>query len=107
MQLANFNGIVSNLLDDITPIEITKGVSQYILWQSNDGKLTAIYKFEKNSKLPFLDEHNLFDEHIFVISGVFNDGNKKHKEGSFIINPKGTSHIPQSEEGCTILVTNE
>ncbi|WP_193210387.1 cupin domain-containing protein [Aliarcobacter butzleri] len=44
---------------------------------------------------------------MFVISGVFNDGNKKHKEGSFIINPKGTSHIPQSEEGCTILVTNE
>ncbi|MCT7635036.1 cupin domain-containing protein [Aliarcobacter butzleri] len=95
MQLANFNGIVSNLLDDITPIEITKGVSQYILWKNNDGKLTAIYKFEKNSKLPFLDEH------IFVISGVFNDGNKKYKEGSFIINPKGTSHIPQSEEGCT------
>ena len=107
MQLANFNGIVSNLLDDITPIEITKGVSQYILWKNNVGKLTAIYKFEKNSKLSFLDEHNLFDEHIFVISGVFNDGNKKHKEGSFIINPKGTSHIPQSEEGCTILVTNE
>lgn len=107
MQLANFNGIVSNLLDDITPIEISKGVSQYVLWQNNDGKLTAIYKFEENSKLPFLDEHKLFDEHIFVISGVFNDGNKKYKEGSFIINPKGTSHIPQSEEGCTILVTNE
>ncbi|MCT7639620.1 hypothetical protein [Aliarcobacter butzleri] len=45
MQLANFNGIVSNLLDNITPIEITKGVSQYILWKNNDGKLTAIYKY--------------------------------------------------------------
>ena len=74
---------------------------------NNVGKSTAIYKFEENSKLPFLDEHKLFDEHIFVISGVFNDGNKKYKEGSFIINPKGTSHIPQSEEECTILVTNE
>ncbi|WP_193210386.1 hypothetical protein [Aliarcobacter butzleri] len=54
MQLANFNGIVSNLLDDITPIEITKGVSQYILWQNNDGKLTAIYKFEKIVNYHFL-----------------------------------------------------
>ncbi|RBQ32205.1 hypothetical protein CRU92_00415 [Arcobacter sp. FW59] len=106
MEVVNYEGILSVLLDDIIPNEITKGVKQYKLKENNDGKLTAIYKFEENSKLPFIDKHDLFDEYIFVISGVFNDGNKEYKEGSFIINPKGTSHIPQSEEGCTILVTN-
>lgn len=107
MEVVNYDGIVSSMLNDIMPNEITKGVYQYILWQNSNGKLTAVYKFEENSKLPFIDKHDLFDEHIFVISGVFNDGNKKYKEGSFIINPKGSSHIPQSEKGCMILVMNQ
>lgn len=106
MEVVNYEGILSVLLDDVIPNEITKGVKQYKFKENSDGKLTAIYKFDKNSKLPFIDKHDLFDEYIFVISGVFNDGNKEYKEGSFIINPKGTSHIPQSKEGCTILVTN-
>ena len=52
-----------------------------------------------------IDSHNLYDEHIYVISGVFNDGINNYEKGSYIVNPKGTAHLPQSQEGCTILVT--
>jgi len=100
----NYKGITSSVLDGIKPIEISKGIFQYILWE-NDKKLSAIYKFDKNTKLDFVDSHTMYDEHIFVMSGVFNNGDKYYEEGSYIINPKGTVHIPQSTEGCTVLVT--
>ena len=104
MEKLNYDGITSIKLDNIKADEITKGITQHILWENEDGKHTAIYKFEENSKLPFIDSHNLYDEHIYVISGVFNDGINNYEKGSYIINPKGTAHLPQSKEGCTIFV---
>lgn len=72
--------------------------------ENENKKVSAIYRFEKNSKFP-LDFHETYDEHIYVLSGTFNDGKTEYKEGSYIFNPKGTAHLPQSKEGCTVLVT--
>ena len=39
-----------------------------------------------------------------AISGVFNDGVRDYSAGTFIHNPAGSSHVPQSETGCTLFV---
>jgi len=104
LEKLNYDGIKFVLIENIQSMEITKGISQQILWNGENGKHTAIYKFEANSKLPFVDLHSLYDEHIYVIDGTFNDGMKNYEKGSYIINPKGTAHLPQSKEGCTIFV---
>lgn len=106
-QVLNYDGITSVLLNNLPSKEVAKGINQYILWENKDGKSTAIYKFKPNSKLPFIDSHDIFDEHIYVISGIFNDGINDYEKGAYIINPKGTAHLPQSQEGCMILVTNQ
>jgi anti-sigma factor ChrR (cupin superfamily) len=43
-------------------------------------------------------------EEVYVVSGVFNDGVRDYAAGSFIHNPAGSSHIPQSKTGCTLFV---
>jgi len=52
-----------------------------------------------------VDAHLTAPEQIFVISGMFNDGEQDHNEGCFIHNPLGSAHMPQSKEGCTVLIT--
>ncbi|MCH9813983.1 MAG: cupin domain-containing protein [Epsilonproteobacteria bacterium] len=104
MKEINLKGTISVSLDDIQPIEIAPGLTQYILCEREGNKKNAIYKFEANSKLPFLDFHEDYDEHVYVLEGVFQNGENDYEKGSYIINPKGTYHIPQSTVGCTVLV---
>ena len=51
-----------------------------------------------------IDLHEPGPEEVYVVSGVFNDGVRDYPAGSFIHNPKGSSHVPQSKTGCTIFV---
>ncbi len=104
MEKLNFDGIQDVHLENLKANKIAEGITQYILWEG-ETKHTAIYQFEENTKLPFIDSHDISDEHIYVLDGVFNDGLKDYKKGSYIINPKGTVHHPQSTSGCVVLVT--
>ncbi|MGP2655937.1 cupin domain-containing protein [Malaciobacter sp. WC5094] len=99
----NYEGITSINVEDIAPKEVAIGVFEYTLWEEKNNKISAIYKFEENTAFP-IDSHGLYDEHIYVLSGTFNDGQTDYKKGSYIFNPKGTIHIPQSKEGCSVLV---
>ena len=104
-KLVNYEGITSSYWKDVDSSEVSKGVFEYILWHGKNAKQAAIYEFEKNSKFHMIDSHEYGEEHIFVLSGVFSDGKGDYKAGSYIINPKGTAHVPQSKEGCVVLVT--
>ncbi|WP_254716822.1 cupin domain-containing protein [Actinomadura sp. WMMB 499] len=48
--------------------------------------------------------HALGGEEAFVVSGTFNDGDRDYPSGSFIHAPAGSSHVPQTTEGCTLLL---
>ncbi|WKU42918.1 cupin domain-containing protein [Streptomyces sp. VNUA116] len=50
-----------------------------------------------------IDVHDPGPEEVFVISGVFNDGERDYPAGTFIHAPAGSSHIPQTT-GCTLFV---
>ena len=51
-----------------------------------------------------IDVHEPGPEEVYVVSGVFNDGVRDYPAGTFIHNPVGSSHVPQSKTGCTIFV---
>ncbi len=101
----NFKGISSKNWKKITANKVAEGISERIVWEGDNGKKAIIFEFSPGSKYPGIDKHESGSEQIYVISGTFNDGRDDHNEGSFINNPIGTSHIPQSSDGCVVLVT--
>ncbi|GAA3161016.1 hypothetical protein GCM10020001_101590 [Nonomuraea salmonea] len=51
-----------------------------------------------------VDVHDPGPEEVFVVSGVFNDGERDYPAGTFIHAPAGSSHVPQSAQGCTLFL---
>ena len=43
-------------------------------------------------------------EEILVLDGVFSDGSGDHGAGTYLRNPPGSAHEPQSREGCLLFV---
>lgn len=84
--------------------EISKGISACQLWQGKTGAKAMIVKIEPGCRWQGIDVHEAGSEEIFVVSGIFNDGERSYNSGTFIHNPIGSSHIPQSETGCILFV---
>ncbi len=74
------------------------------LWRSTDGPTAQVVEFDPGACWESLDVHEPGSEEVYVVSGVFNDGVRDYAAGSFIHNPKGSAHVPQSKTGCTIFV---
>ncbi len=84
--------------------EIFSGINVYSVWQGETNGKAMVVKIEPGSKWEGIDTHATSPEEIFVIEGTFNDGNHDYEAGTFIHYPLGTSHIPQSDRGCTLFV---
>lgn len=75
------------------------------LWSDKNGPAHgAIVDIAPGGKWLEIDAHDQGPEIVYVISGVLNDGTNDFSAGSFINNPKGSSHIPQSKVGCKLFV---
>src|ERR1043166_2623810 len=74
------------------------------LWEGTNGATAQVVEFEPGACCEGLDVHEPGPEEVYVVSGVFNDGVRDYPAGSFIHNPTGSSHIPQSKTGCRIFV---
>ena len=79
-------------------------VKVHTLWQSADGAKAQVVEIKPGGCWEGLDVHEPGPEEVFVVSGIFNDGVRDYPEGSFIHNPAGSSHVPQSKTGCKIFV---
>ncbi|MBL1319695.1 MAG: cupin domain-containing protein [Methylophaga sp.] len=102
----NFKGITSKNWKKIQGNKFAEGISERTVWEGGNGKKAIIFEFSPGSKFPGIDKHETGPEQIYVISGIFNDGRDDHREGTFINNPIGTSHIPQSSHGCVVMLYN-
>ena len=89
---------------EVSPQEIFKGVRMRSLWEGENGRRAVLLEIEAGASWEGFDVHESGPEEAFVISGVFNDGTRDYPAGSFIHNPIGSSHVPQSENGCTLFV---
>ncbi|MCC0177865.1 cupin domain-containing protein [Waterburya agarophytonicola K14] len=83
---------------------IFPGISACELWQGKTGSKAAIVEIKPGGKWQGFDIHETSSEEIFVVEGIFNDGEKDYPAGTFIHNPIGSKHIPQSSTGCLLFV---
>ncbi len=100
----NLEGVVAANWTYVPAKEIYPGIRKRILWQGADGAEAQIVEIDAGAAFTSLDVHAAGPEEIFVVSGVFGDGAHEYPAGSFIHNPAGSSHVPQSREGCVIFV---
>lgn len=89
---------------EVAGLEIYPGVRKRVLWEGANGARAQMLEIEAGARFLKLDVHHPGPEEIYVVSGVFNDGLRDYPAGSFVHNPAGSSHLPQSREGCVLFV---
>lgn len=80
--------------------ELFPGIRLRPLWN----KKAYVLEMEPNSRWEGIDVHEPGPEEVFVVDGVFNDGERDYPAGTFIHAPAGSSHIPQTTTGCTLFL---
>lgn len=101
----NLEGVVATRWSEVPAKELPyPGFSTRLLWSEPSGRKALIFEIAPGAVYPALDVHSPGPEEVFVVSGSFCDGKNTYPAGSFIHHPAGTSHIPQSEEGCVLFV---
>jgi anti-sigma factor ChrR (cupin superfamily) len=100
----NLSGVTSARWQSVPATDIYPGIRKHDLWQGSDGARALVLEFDPGAGFADLDVHGPGPEEIFVVSGIFCDGLHEYPAGSFIHSPAGSSHLPQSNEGCVILV---
>jgi anti-sigma factor ChrR (cupin superfamily) len=63
-----------------------------------------MFEIAPGAVYPDLDVHEPGAEEVFVVSGDFCDGKNTYPAGTFIHHPAGSSHVPQSRDGCMLFV---
>jgi anti-sigma factor ChrR (cupin superfamily) len=75
------------------------------LWKDQDNRANAlVLEIDPGGCWQGLDVHEPGPEEVYVVSGTFNDGVRDYPAGTFIHNPAGSSHVPQSKTGCVLFV---
>ena len=100
----NLEGVVAVHWENVSPKELFPGISIRTLWSEPNGRKAIIFEIAPGAVYPDLDIHAPGAEEVFVISGIFCDGKNSYPHGTFIHHPAGTSHKPQSIEGCKLFV---
>ena len=102
----NLEGVFAVHVDGIAPVELYPGVRKRTLLkaESPTGTRVLVVEIDPGHRFLQLDVHERGPEEVYVLKGVFHDGAREYPVGSLIHYPIGSSHIPQSVVGCTILV---
>lgn len=100
----NLLGVESAHWQAVPAVEILPGIRKRELWRGQEGAKALVLEFDPGARFAELDEHWPGPEEVFVVSGTFNDGDRDYPAGSFIHNPAGSAHVPQSQAGCTLFV---
>ncbi|MEU4394997.1 cupin domain-containing protein [Kribbella sp. NPDC023855] len=89
--------------DDVPVRELFPGIRLRTLW-SGEVASAHVLEMDPGSRWEGIDVHQPGPEEVCVVSGVFNDGIRDYPAGSFIHAPAGSSHVPQSVDGCTLFL---
>ncbi|MGK5639526.1 cupin domain-containing protein [Streptomyces sp. URMC 126] len=97
-------GYVWTAARDVPAREIFPGIRQRSLWRGANGASAHVVELDPGACWEGLDVHEPGPEEVFVVSGVFNDGERDYPAGTFLHAPAGSSHIPQTTTGCVLFV---
>lgn len=105
MPSMNLAGVVATHWTDVAPKELPyPGFSIRSLWTGENGRKALMFEIAPGAVYPELDVHAPGAEEVFVVSGDFCDGKNTYPAGTFLHHPAGSSHIPQSVNGCVLFV---
>jgi quercetin dioxygenase-like cupin family protein len=90
--------------DDASADAPYPGVRVRRLWTGGRGVRGVLVEIDPGCRFPEVDRHDSGPEEVYVVSGVFNDGERDYPAGTFIHNPRGSSHVPQSKTGCVLFL---
>jgi anti-sigma factor ChrR (cupin superfamily) len=105
--MLKLDGVIASHWRDLPAVEIfpgRRGIRKRVLWKGPKAQLALVVEIDAGECFPELDVHEPGPEEVFVVSGVFNDGARDYPAGSFIHNPAGSAHLPQSKEGCILFL---
>lgn len=78
------------------------GVEMKILMEDKEsGLLTALFKWEPGSELPFHEHVEI--EQTFVIEGSIEDEEGEVTAGNFVWRPAGSRHVARSRNGALLI----
>ncbi len=100
----NAPAYVWSAVQDAPVRELFPGIRVRPLWTGDNGAKAAVLEMDANTCWQGVDVHDPGPEEVFVVSGVFNDGDRDYPAGSFIHAPAGSSHVPQTTTGCTLFL---
>ncbi|MEW9530216.1 cupin domain-containing protein [Microbispora sp. NPDC049125] len=100
----NTPACVWSTVQDAPVHEVFPGIRARPLWNGDNGAKAAVLEMDANTRWRGVDVHEPGPEEVFVVSGVFNDGERAYPAGSFIHAPAGSSHVPQTTTGCTLFL---
>ena len=66
------------------------------------GRVTSLVRFDPGAGFPFHPHPE--GEEFLVLEGIFRDEFASYPAGTFVLNPEGTAHAPDSEDGCLLFV---
>ncbi|MEP6920527.1 MAG: cupin domain-containing protein [bacterium] len=94
----------ANVSDAVVKEKFGGTIKVRTIWQAPSGALAQLVEIDAGACWEGLDVHEPGPEEVYVVSGMFNDGVRDYPAGTFIHNPAGSSHVPQSKTGCTLFV---
>ncbi|MCB5910775.1 cupin domain-containing protein [Streptomyces sp. SF28] len=97
-------GYLHRAVADAPVQEVFPGIRCRPLWTGENGASAMVVELDPGSCWEGVDLHEPGPEEVFVVDGVFHDGDRAHPAGTFIHAPAGSWHIPQSAQGCTLFV---
>lgn len=69
---------------------------------AESGVVTSVVRYDEGSS--FHRHEHPGGEEILVLDGTFSDDRGEHPAGTFMLNPEGYGHAPQSPGGCILFV---
>ena len=91
---------------EVAPVkELFPGIRARPLWTGENGARAQVLEMEPGSRWDGVDVMTPTTlSRVKPVSDVFNDGIRDYAAGCFIHAPAGSSHVPQSNTGCTLFV---
>jgi anti-sigma factor ChrR (cupin superfamily) len=91
-------------LGDAPVRELSPGVRIRPLWRGAHDRAALVLELDPGAVWDGVDLHEPGPEELYVLDGIFNDGIRDYPAGTFVHNPAGSSHVPQSPTGCRLFV---
>ena len=98
------HGMTSVDTEGLAPRVVAEGFRVWDVWQGEDGAKAQVVDIGPGAVYPGVELHAPGPEEVYVVSGVFNDGERDYPAGTFIHCPAGSRHVPQSRQGCRLFL---